>query len=297
MEERIYNLFYYVENHKLLSIGVQEHTFSGNDDEKIDYLRSKVNTDYQSCFKANVVSKILVNKNFHNSAEGDYKLVDPSEINLSYFNGLLGKIGAPKEILHVITPIVDGKPTVEMATFDHYIKEYTRENEFDFNGLINDDYFDAVRILYNQKKYVSCTKLLVSFIDTISYLEYGDESGSFIKWLNSFAQVNSLGITPEQLWEYRNSILHMTNLDSRKTLLGKERRIKFIIAKSGIRHLPDGVSNDGCILFNLYDLIIVLAQGVERWVDAMNAQPEKYEIFFKRYDTVLSDRRLTYYHG
>ncbi len=297
MEEKIYNLFYYVKNHKLLSLGVQEHIVSGTDDEKIEYLKSKINSDYQKCYKTKVASKILVNANSHSRVDGDCKLINASDIDLSYFDRLLEQIGAPRDVLHVITPIVDGKPTVEVATYYHYIREYTRESKLDFNGLINDDYFDAITILYNNKKYVSCTKLLVSFIDTISYLEYGDEKGSFIKWLSSFADIDGLGITPEQLWEYRNSILHMTNLDSRKTLVGKENRIRFVVAKSGIRQLPEGVSDDGCILFNLLDLIVALARGIERWVESMNANPEKYEIFFKRYDRILSDRRVTYYYG
>lgn len=296
MEEKIYNLFYFVENHKLLSLGLQEHIFSGKDDEKIAYLKSKINSDYKTCNRIEVVPNILVNTSSKNETSKELNRIDSSGINISYFEELLEQIGAPRDVLFVITPVVDGKPTVQVATFNDFTKEYIRKNGFEFDRLINDDYFDAIKILYNEKKYVSCAKLIVSFIDTISYLEYGDVKGSFVKWLNLFSQINKLGITAEQLWEFRNSILHMTNLDSRKILSGKEKKINFIVAKTGIRHLPEGIDADGCILFNLFDLILTLSEGVQVWIESMNNQPEKYEMFFKRYNTILSDRRISYYY-
>ena len=175
-----------------------------------------------------------------------------------------------------------------------YMSEYLNESYFEFDRLINDDYFDAIRILYNNKKYVSCTKLIVSFIDTISYLEYGDTKGSFTLWLDNFSKLDELGITSSQLWEYRNSILHMTNLESRKVLSGKEQRIKFIVARPGINSLPPQLED--CKVFNLYDLIFVLAEATKKWIESMNSERHKYDDFFKRYDTILSDRRISYYY-
>ena len=61
-------------------------------------------------------------------------------------------------------------------------------------------------------------KLIASFIDTMAFLEYGDVPGNFVRWLDTYAKIPSLGIKSAQLWELRNSLVHMSNLDSQKVL-------------------------------------------------------------------------------
>ena len=53
-----------------------------------------------------------------------------------------------------------------------YLVHYTTENTFRFTELINDDYFKAIRTLFNAELYVSSAKLLISCVDTLSFVEY-----------------------------------------------------------------------------------------------------------------------------
>ena len=70
-------------------------------------------------------------------------------------------------------------------TFDYLIK-YRTDDAIDLPRLINDDFFEPIRLLYQARHYVSATKLLLVFIDTAGYIEYGDgDRNPFIAWLNS----------------------------------------------------------------------------------------------------------------
>ena len=107
-----------------------------------------------------------------------------------------------------------------------YFGKYFNDKGFDFSNLLNDDFFQPVRILFNAKHYVSATKLLVIAIDSVSFIEYGEiKVNTFIKWLNVYSNIDELGITAEELWEHRNSLLHMSNLRSRKVAQGKVRAL------------------------------------------------------------------------
>lgn len=55
---------------------------------------------------------------------------------------------------------------------EDYLESYTTSNGFDMPKLLNDDYFNAIKLLFNSDYYVSCIKLIVSFIDTVSYIEF-----------------------------------------------------------------------------------------------------------------------------
>jgi hypothetical protein len=129
-------------------------------------------------------------------------------------------------------------------------------------------------------------KLIVSFIDTVSYLEFGDTPGGFVEWLKLYMSIEKLGVTELQLWELRNSVLHMSNLDSRKVLAGKEKRISFCVARSGYVPSPD----QDIIYFNLTDLIHEIAQALSRWVYTYQ-DPNKILVFIERYDRLISDSR------
>ena len=104
-----------------------------------------------------------------------------------------------------------------------YLTKYSTEDGFDLPRLLNDDFFVAIRLLFNNRCYVSAANLLMSFIDSIAFVEYGDCTGgsNFCRWLESYVDLQSIGITAEEIWEHRNSLVHMTNLDSRKVLSGK----------------------------------------------------------------------------
>lgn len=161
-----------------------------------------------------------------------------------------------------------------------YFGKYFTEEAFDFTGLINDDFFQPVRILFNNKHYVSAVKLLLVAVDSMSYVEYGDiKETSFIKWLNEYSDIGKLGVTAEELWEQRNSLLHMSNLDSRKVKSGHHRRL---IAYVG--ELPKGVELDSenTGYYEIYQLLLVIADACGAWLRTYGENRGKIDSFVQR---------------
>jgi hypothetical protein len=171
-----------------------------------------------------------------------------------------------------------------------YFGTFFTEDGFDFSGLINADFFQPVRILFQNQHYVSAAKLLVVAIDSIAYVEYGDiKENVFVKWLNAYADLSEVGISADELWEHRNSLLHMSNLDSRKVLSGKVRRLVAYVGE-----LPEGVelSENNAGYYNLQTLIFAIAHGVGRWANTYNEDRDKIHSFVERYDLIASDARM-----
>src|SRR5438270_13625772 len=102
-----------------------------------------------------------------------------------------------------------------------YLNLYMTPAGLDIPRLLNDDFFEAIRLLFNSRKFVSSLKLLLSFLDTIAFLDSGESGGPhFQRWLDTYVDLSTVGATSQELWEHRNSLLHMTNLDSRRVLGG-----------------------------------------------------------------------------
>ena len=306
MKENIFNLFFYTNGDVIDQLGVVVHEMEGSDEEKLTFLRKAVEYDYKVAKKAGV--KFCS----YGSSNGEFKYSSYLAMaragrSLEVFEEILSIFGASEAPLSCITPIVNGKPEFDIVTDqgalllggyeDHpkigggqmpdYLEAYITPDGFDMPKLIHDDYFDAIKLLFNGKHYVSCMKLIASFIDTISFIELGDVQGGFVKWLESYSSLEKVGITENQLWELRNSILHMSNLDSRKVLAGKEKRISFCVATSGYTP-PDDFDTH---YFNLKDLIDEIAQSLSRWITSYNETPEKMITFIERYDRIVSDAR------
>ncbi|MGZ5052811.1 MAG: hypothetical protein ACXWF8_10675 [Methylobacter sp.] len=306
MIENIFNLFIYTDGDTIEQLGVVVHDVKGNDKEKIAFLRDAVNSDHK------LANRFAVKSCLYGASDGVFKYstyvaLTRAGRNFEVFKEIFSAYGASEFPLCCVTPIVNGKPEIDvtinsnilyLSEFeDHpkigggrmadYLELYTTPDGFDMPKLLHDDYFDAIKLLFNGRYYVSCMKLIVSFIDTISFIEFGDIQDGFIKWLKSYSSINSLGITESQLWELRNSILHMSNLDSRKVLSGKEKRISFCVASSG--YTPDSDLN--IQYFNLKDLIDEIAQSLSRWIGTYNENPDKMILFIERYDRIISDSR------
>ena len=95
-----------------------------------------------------------------------------------------------------------------------------------------------------------------------------------------------MGITPEELWELRNGVLHMTNLSSRQVVKKKVRRISVRIG--GAAH----TDADGTYFFDFHALIQAYAGGLNRWIASYNTDRDKFAKFIERYDETISDSRL-----
>jgi len=170
-----------------------------------------------------------------------------------------------------------------------YIGTFFTDDGFDFGGLLKADFFEPVRILFQAGHYVSATKLLVVAIDSVSHIEYGDAAGSFVRWLDKYAKLDSLGITSEELWEQRNSLLHMSNLDSRKVRAGKVRALVTYVGD-----LPSDVELDQSTTgyYDLRKLLLEFGYACERWIRTYDEDRSKIDSFIDRYDLIASDARM-----
>ncbi len=175
-----------------------------------------------------------------------------------------------------------------------YFGRYFTDEGFDFPSLINDDFLSPIRLLYQHGHYVSAAKLLLTFIDSIGFVEFGETvPNPFVHWLRSYTDLSAVGITPDELWEHRNSLLHMSNLDSRKVLAGKVKRLMFYVGT-----LPSGMATESAETkyYNLQTLILRVIDGCGRWFQSYNEQPGKIECFVARYDLIASDNRMLRLH-
>ena len=172
---------------------------------------------------------------------------------------------------------------------DYFGKYFTSER-FDVPGLIDDDFVAPIRLLYQNKHYVSAEKLLMTFVDSIGYVEHGDTTNNpFIKWLATYADLTPIGVSPEELWEHRNSLLHMSNLESRKVLAGTVKRLMFYV---GI--LPSSMPTEtaDAKYYSLQKLILAIVNACGRWFESYNTDRSKIDSFVKRYDLIVSDNRM-----
>lgn len=170
-----------------------------------------------------------------------------------------------------------------------YVGSYVTSEVADLPRLINDDFLEPIKLLFTNEYYVSAAKLLMSFVDSIAYVEYGDHAKNpFLAWVVKYTDLSSVGVTAEELWEHRNSLLHMTNLESRKVRAGKVRRLIHYVGP-----LPAEIprEDDDSKLYDLHALIITLIRALQPWLQTYKEDPGRLEHFMERYDLVLSDKR------
>jgi hypothetical protein len=310
MKEPIFNLFVYIQSDQVAELGIVKHLLEGTDDQKLTFLKGNVPLDCRAALRLDVPSRYLLS----------YAEPEPPSLRYETFKSmmLVGQhfdlfedafqlLDAPQSPLVCVTPVVNGEPKIEEVLHKNfgegdrktriqghyivpsYLKTYKAENGFDLPRLLNDDFFSAIRLTYNNRLYVSSLKLLVSFIDTVAYLEFGDVPGNFQKFLDRYADLGKLGITASELWELRNSLLHMTNAESRKVASGRVSRLSFYVGE-----LPSDFPTefDDTKHFGLMDLIKMVAKTLEKWLETFNNDRSKFSTFVDRYDKIYSDVRL-----
>lgn len=299
--ESIYNIYLYFDpDDRCDRVGYATHDLDGDDDLGRQLLQKNVKADLQRAVKVKL-TKPFTRQEYNTSCRlGSER---------TFYDEVLLKAGAGQTPLVLVTPVVKGKVTYNYSSqighFDvgeaaaaagehgqmvDWFKTYVTERGFRFTDLIHDDYFAAIRLTYQKGLFVSSMKLLLSCIDSLSYVEYGDlrEPPSFVRWLKGYADLQPLCITPEELWELRNGLLHMTNLNSTNVRRNSVRRISFRVGQSGTV-LPDTGS---IYFFEFRALIDAVAQAIGHWANSYNVDPEKFTNFVERYDETVSDGRL-----
>lgn len=287
MSRRAINIFAYGNDTHIDSIGWRRYTRDGEEKELLSFLQSRLSTDHQNAEKWKL----------------DELLTWDDYYYLVRTNALIARLESVGVVLeddiYCITPIVNGKVEVgdihndlEPNPIPDYLQFYMTENGFDFPSLINDDYFRAIRLLWNDKKYISCIKLLFSAIDTFGFIEYGPSKtrNCFISWLDEYCDLKSLGVTSHELWELRNSIIHMTNLSSYKVTTGFVSRLVPSVAPPDIEILP--LLNGERRFHTSRFLLVIIPKGIEKWINTYNKNPSKFPKFIGRYDTIISEARM-----
>lgn len=305
MKENIYNCYYFVEGNVITHLGVKESIVSGTDKEKLQYLKSNIRSDLE------VIDKYPVPKSICNEKEqltvDHYSAMIRVGRSNELFEEVFQILSASQMPLFVSTPVVDGEltydiqaghgalflskhqeePKLREGVMNDYLEEYLVDGYLDIPQLIHNEHYVAIKLLFNNGHYLSAMKLLVSFIDTMGYLDFGKSANVFIQWLKKYAKLDSIDITEEELWEFRNSLLHMTNLDSRKVEQGKVERVSFMVTPTRQVTFKDHDTK----YFDFMSLVVVVKEAMERWMLSYNEVEGKLVEFVKRYDRVIADSR------
>jgi len=312
--EMVANLFLYVESDVIKRLGAVAHDCGGDDHEIEAFLQSQAAVDAERAVRyplpvANIKSWLGIDADQGLPFEMFSYLARTGKA-LWLFEGPLQELKAPARPLVCITPIVDGKPRIDLLShvdppecpatlseeFDGIVKRtdwlaaYVTPSGLNVHELLGDDFTHAIKLLYAHKHYVSAMKLIVSFVDTVAYLDLGDVAGNFETWLSKYASLAPVGVTPSEFWEFRNSILHMTNPLSRKVLSRKALSLNFYInsTSKSVRIDQEG----GTKMFSFEALYEAIIEAVGKWTKSYSGDLSKQLEFIQRYDTILSEGRV-----
>ncbi len=310
--EKIINLFPIIEGQIINCIGFRIHEMEGTDEEKIEFLKSRVETDSKEMAITPLPEGFTIKHPDGTVTSGlsleRYNGLLHNGTDAILYEGIFQVFDFPESPLQVSTPIIDGiikfdkslkferEPKAPFTTKiheeipKHYLDEFITEEGFALVELIDKDFFGAIRLTYNEGYYVSCLKLILSAIDTMAFLEFGDiaHKNIFIEWLDTYCELSRINIKQTELWEYRNSLLHMTNAYSRKVTQEYVKQLKFYVSNSD---KPDIIGDVQSNYFNIKSLIETVSVGIGKWAESFNSDKDKIEGFLERYDMVISDSR------
>jgi hypothetical protein len=169
--------------------------------------------------------------------------------------------------------------------------KYIIDGQFDLCAMVNDDFILAIRKTWNETHYTSCLKLLVSFIDTMAFVDAGDStSATFKSWVDRYVDLLPVGITSTELWEHRNALLHMTTYDSRKVSTGAVRRLIPYIGHGP--KLPR-VSEPDCEFYPMRDLLMAVMKGTGDYLAKMDQDDDMKRRFCDNYPKTASDSNMS----
>lgn len=299
ISERIFNLLLYFEQGEASQYGVRHHRLDGPDSQKLAFLQEAAPEDARSA------KRFALPRQFTSS---EWLARQRQGVNLDLFEEGLAYYRAPRNPIVCITSIRDGELMIDHVTglaplrgkvvgmdlpgeMQDWLSKYTEGAVIRFDKLINDDFFTAIKLLFNAGHIASACKLLMSCIDTISFIDEGDVRGNFECWLDRYVDLRPLAITSAELWQLRNSMVHMTTLSSRAV---KEGKVRQLMPYMGARDLPTPDTSLTYKPFNLHALILAVSAGVSRWAESYNLDREKFTSFIERYDSIVSDSRLAW---
>jgi len=287
--EPCFNIFAFAgANERIVdSVGFIQYSRAGTDEELVSFLQSRVDIDQWQASSVELKRHVSIE---------EFNLLHRLDRLYEVIPRVCEAVG---DSVYCITYIIDGAPKIEgidnrvsQDWVPDYLTTYATEAGLDLPRLFNDDFFEAAKVLWQNKKYISALKLILSAIDTLGFIEFGDVNGSFINWVKHYCDLEELGVSAEELWELRNSLLHMTNLESRKVQKGTVQSLVPVIIHPDVDY-PKEIDSLNCLdVFRL--MTVTLPKGVGNWLRTYNQHEEKFVSFVERYDKVVSESRLIY---
>lgn len=307
MKETIYCFYLIADSQERVGfLGHIRYDVDGTEEDKLAYLKVAAERDYEKATLTKAPMGLTI---------GAYT----ARCRLGTALELFEHVFEPQETrtpLYGITIILNGKPSINYVSdhgpldmadvnkelgaksvMDDWLAKYTKDNIFHYADLINDDFLLAYKLLYNNRHYASAAKLFMSCIDSIAHVEYGydkkpSERAVFSRWLDAYVDLKPIGITADELWELRNGMLHMSNLDSNKVLKKKTRRIS--ISTGNVPEEAQGTFDD-IYYFNLHLFYLAVCDGIGKWLQTYADSYDKFLIFIERWDRTISDSRMALY--
>lgn len=296
--EKIFNIFLFVNNGLISELGYVAHCIDGSDATKLAFLQNNLKSDHKNSVR------IQIQEITHEEYVSKQRLGS----SILLFEEVFLKENASANPLMCVTPVCDGQIRYDfqseigplnmeeldlqrlyLGKMPDYLQSYVSDDVFDMSALINDDYLKAIKLLFNERKYVSCAKLLLSMIDSIAFIEFGDGRDIFKKWLNTYVELSNVKISDDELWEFRNSLLHMSNLHSRAVIA---KKVASLIMYVGSAEKYEPKNTERTKHFDLWAFIQEVNEGLGHWLKTYSLEPAKMEKFVERYDLTVSDARM-----
>ncbi|MBI5779593.1 MAG: hypothetical protein HZA49_09100 [Planctomycetes bacterium] len=134
--------------------------------------------------------------------------------------------------------------------------------------------------------YVSSMKLLLSAVDTMAFLETGNNRGNeFKQWLNKYVNLSATGVTVDELWEHRNALLHMTALDSDKVREGWV--VRLIPYKEPATPPSNSLKNSK--FYSIDKVYCAIANGLDKFIKDVELNKDLKELFESNWSKIVYD--------
>ena len=172
----------------------------------------------------------------------------------------------------------------------NHLEPYFVDGDLALIRLVHDDFCLAIKSTFNARHFTSSLKLLLSFVDTMSFLYSGSsKTDEFKKWVDRFIDLSPVGITAEELWQHRNRLLHISGYESDKV---KKGQFKMLIPFVG----PGEPRLDGGTKYYPLQLLIHNTMlGVAACCEEVNASEDKLLAFLGSYEKTISDSHFARY--
>jgi hypothetical protein len=118
MKEKLSNLFLFVMGDITHEIGAVCHEQAGSDAEKLAFLQSQVATDFPAAKRYSVPDRYLLAGDGGAAVSGGLRYQSYLQLaamgrQAEFFEEVFQELGAPKNPLMCVTPIVYGKPMIQ----------------------------------------------------------------------------------------------------------------------------------------------------------------------------------------